>query len=235
MKIPPICVPIVGETHEIFLSNLREVMTLSHFIELRFDSLQDITIATQVKQLTSILHQIPRDMRFIFTCRPTSEGGKYILGEPERVALIEAFCSLYCANGYTNGYIDIELSTLAKYSFDMGNVPRIVSYHNFSKTPQIQAIYELIDKMKAHKPCIVKIATMVNSDEDIQCLYNLIITRHDPSLLVIGMGAKGRSTRIITPLLGAPWTYAASSYGGSAPGQLNIEEMQELYAHMLQK
>jgi len=230
MKMPPICIPVMGETISVFLSHLRDVMALSDFIELRFDSLRDVTSEKQVKILKTILSKITRDTRFIFTCRPRSEGGAYRLGEAERKVLIESFIEMYHAQGFTNGYIDIESSSLAKWSFELSDMPLIVSYHNYSKTPSTHEMIKLVVEMKKYHPRIVKIATMVNSEEDCHNLYRLQLSNLKVPMLVIGMGEKGKVTRVVSPLLGSPWVYASSQYGASAPGQYQFDEIRRIFS-----
>ena len=43
------------------------------------------------------------------------------------------------------------------------------------------------------------------------------------------MGAVGRMTRILGPLLGSYLTYAATPWGESASGQIQIEELKKVY------
>ena len=75
---------------------------------------------------------------------------------------------------------------------------------------------------------IAKIATQVNGPEDIR---NLLSLYHLPGRKVIlGMGPQGRITRVMGPYLGAEFTFASTGQGGeTAPGQLTVKQLSELY------
>ncbi len=78
---------------------------------------------------------------------------------------------------------------------------------------------------------IAKIACKVNSERDNARLLGLLDSGRD--VIVIGMGEKGRITRIVAPLLGSPFTYAAPARGReTADGQPDRETM-ERYLRML--
>jgi len=48
--------------------------------------------------------------------------------------------------------------------------------------------------------------------------------------VVIGMGEKGRITRVMAPFLGAEFTFASPESGGeTAPGQLSVNQLNELF------
>ena len=73
-------------------------------------------------------------------------------------------------------------------------------------------------------PQIIKIATMVFSDTDTDRLRKLY-DRPEP-IIAIGMGEKGKITRIRACEWGAPFTYAAPYPDElTAPGQLCYQEM----------
>jgi len=104
----------------------------------------------------------------------------------------------------------------------------IVSYHNFELTPNREALDQLMKRCFERGGSIAKIATMVNSPEDTR---NLLSLYDKPGRkVVIGMGSMGRITRIMAPYLGAEFTFASPGDGGeTAPGQLSLSQLNELY------
>jgi 3-dehydroquinate dehydratase-1 len=134
-------------------------------------------------------------------------------------------------------YIDIEYETYTTHQFVLP--PRtklVISAHIFTHTPPEVELQDLIGRMGDFDPAVIKIATMVKGEADLQHIYTLLKKhRHTPShpqLLLIGMGEQGRETRIQGPLLGCPWTYASTPFGSTAPGQLSLAEMQQIYTQM---
>ncbi len=222
----------MGETLEKFISNMKASLKISDFIEIRFDDIGVITPDNQVRILEKILHEIPRSKEFIFTCRPKAEGGNYCLEESDRAVLLDSFIGLFHANKFVKGYIDIEVSTLKKWTYKLYALKLIASYHNFENTQTINTLNEIITEMRAFNPSVMKIATKVNQMSELNNLYRLILDNQDVQTIAIGMGEMGKMSRVIAPLMGAPWTYASSPHGSSAPGQIDISELMNIYSRM---
>jgi 3-dehydroquinate dehydratase type I len=82
---------------------------------------------------------------------------------------------------------------------------------------------------------VLKIVTFARSWEDnlrILSLIPLAKTRRK-KMVAFCMGEKGKMSRIFAPCLGAPWTYASlRRERSSAPGQLTVTEMRELWGRL---
>ena len=64
-----------------------------------------------------------------------------------------------------------------------------------------------------------------NFEEDIKILEKIF----NKKIIVIGMGEKGKITRIVAPLLGSPFTYASLKEGKeTAEGQISVDRLKEL-------
>jgi 3-dehydroquinate dehydratase-1 len=74
---------------------------------------------------------------------------------------------------------------------------------------------------------IVKIATTVQNKADAARILSLY--EHYQSLVALGMGDEGKITRIASPLLGAPFTFAAPNTSKTASGQMTDVEMSTIY------
>jgi 3-dehydroquinate dehydratase I len=101
----------------------------------------------------------------------------------------------------------------------------IVSFHDFAKTPSLDELKTIATKAAKHGT-IVKISTMVKSNEDIATLEKLLGCALDVPLCVIGMGAFGTKTRVTFPAQGSCLTYGYLD-APSAPGQLSAEMLSE--------
>lgn len=102
----------------------------------------------------------------------------------------------------------------------------IRSYHNYEETPEnLEAI---LAELRQHPATYYKIATKAHTTSDALRLLNL----GGDDVLAMGMGEEGVCTRILAPLFGQPFVYAAlSDAEKTAPGQLTAQTLQELYHH----
>ena len=179
-------------------------------IELRLD-----LMAVDEASLHRFL-SLPVDV--IATCRPNGQ-----MTEKQRLALLNKCISLGAH------YVDVEIesgtefiATLKKTATEH-NCKLIVSYHNFEKTPNISELEQIIANCRAAQADIVKIACMVNDDQDILTIKSLYNTKHHP-IIALGMGEKGTITRIKACEWGAGFTYVAVDLeAATAPGQVGYE------------
>lgn len=219
MKNVRICTPVTGKTLSEFLFNLDKVQALSDLVELRVDYIENL----KLKDLEILKEKVYK--KAIFTFRKAREGGKSKIADKERVSFINKAIKL----GFD--YVDIEFSTLSDYFFKFEGPTKIIaSYQNYDRTIQFPTLCSLIDQIDLANVDIIKIATKVNEEEDNKTLLRLLVDRPTKkNLIVVGMGKKGILTRIVSPLIGGYLTYASTSFSHSAPGQINIAELRQIY------
>jgi len=200
-----ICVTFSKPTVEQFLLKHPEVK----MIELRLD-LMNIDEAQLIRFLS-----LPVDV--IATCRPTGQ-----LTEKQRLTLLHRCISLGAR------YIDVEIESGAKFistlrkSATEHNCKLIVSYHNFEKTPDLPELEQIAERCRAAQADIVKVACMVNDEQDILNIKSLYTKNHP--IIALGMGEKGVITRTKAYEWGAPFTFAAAAAdAATAPGQISFE------------
>jgi len=158
--------------------------------------------------------------KLIATCRP----GKY--SDPERARMLKAAISAGA------GYVDIEYECTPGFREEMVEFAHknecdvIISYHNYDCTPEIDVLENIMNSCFAMGADVAKIATMVNVNRDNSKILSLY---HAPGRLVsIGMGELGKISRIISPFLGAEFTYAsADDCDPTAPGQIKYSKLNE--------
>ncbi len=159
--------------------------------------------------------------KMIATCRP----GLYT--EPERADRLKAAIDAGC------GYVDLEvdascvfLDTMIPYAKAKG-CKVILSYHNEKETPDRETLELTVIECLACGADVVKLAAMVNTPQDAARL--LALYGHHERIIALGMGEKGRITRVASLALGAPFTYVApDGTTGTAPGQFTETEMRRL-------
>jgi 3-dehydroquinate dehydratase/shikimate dehydrogenase len=156
----------------------------------------------------------------VMTVRRRQDGGRWTKSEQDRLMLLR---SAIVAGA---DYVDIEAdvaSQIPRY----GTTKRIISYHDFSGTPE--NLKDLHAAMAEEDADIVKIATMATSFSDNLRMFDLIRNAKLPTIGIC-MGEIGTITRILANRFGAPFTYATYSTDKKmAPGQLNWKEMSDLY------
>lgn len=197
-----ICVSLAEKTAKAVCAAL----PLYAFAEVRLDAINSLT----ERAIKKIFAWHPR---LIATFRP----GR--VSEAKRIGLLTAGIEAGAA------YVDIELdakpASLRKIvsAARAGGCRLIISHHDRAGTPPRAVLEDIRKRGFKLGADIVKIACLSGGAADNARLMSLL---DYPKLIVaIGLGPAGSVTRIVAPLLGAPFTYAAPSAGKeTAPGQL---------------
>jgi 3-dehydroquinate dehydratase type I len=139
-------------------------------------------------------------------------------------------------------YVDIEIEAGTLYKKEIMQTARqqecqvILSYHNHENTPSKKQLETIIEQCFSQGADIAKIACRVHSEADsarILSLYDYPGQFHHGKITAIGMGEKGKITRLAALLLGAPFTYASQSTGReTAPGQLDKDTLEKILGLM---
>jgi 3-dehydroquinate dehydratase I len=205
-----ICVSLSGISYEECL----QAAARAEFAEVRIDLL-DLTD----EQFDSIFIT---KRNTIATCRP----GKY--NDAKRLELLKRAI----ANGA--GYVDIEYEATEAYRKELLSFAKehktiaILSYHNFDVTPSKADLEAIIVQSQQWGADRVKIATMAKGLEDNARILGLY--ENYQNLIAFCMGANGVITRVSAPFLGADFTFAAiNDKLATAPGQLTVEELKEIF------
>lgn len=213
-----VCLVVIGQTIHQFLTNLKAAQQKADLIELRVDFIKNISL----NHLDLIKAQTKKTA--IFTCRPQSVGGHFNKKEAFRLSLIKQADKL----GFD--FIDLELETLLTKSVNLTQSQLIISHHNFTTTLSFSKLKNILTQMDNFKPTIKKIATLVKSQQDVQTLMKLLIDKKpSENLIIIGMGQKGKTTRLVFPMIGSYLTYVSLNNSSSAPGQIDIKKIKLTY------
>jgi 3-dehydroquinate dehydratase-1 len=167
--------------------------------------------------------------RAVFTLRPEGQGGKFAGTEEERMKLLRKLAELRPM------LLDVELSTLqsndnlADY-LELASVPTLVSWHDFEKTPSKDELARIVTEMRLYGNYVKVVTTARSVDDSLRLLelYDGALGLHP---IIFAMGEAGVMTRVLAPLYGAPYTYAALEKA-VAPGQLTLEQMRLLYSRI---
>ena len=210
-----ICVSIGRGRHRHVIAEHRHLVDQgAKLVELRLDYINgDVNLRRLVAD---------RPCPVIVTCRRSVDGGKYGGTEEQRLLLLRTAI----AEGVE--YVDLE-SDIASSIPRFGQTKRIISLHDFRKTPDnLDDIHRQLCELD---PDMIKIATMGNHPRD--NLRMLQLTRGSKVPMVgLCMGDIGVPSRILAGKFGAPFSYATFHHERAlAPGQLSYEQMIEVYRY----
>ena len=165
--------------------------------------------------------------RLIVTNRRREEGGLFSGSEEERLRILREASQ-------QAEFVDVEWSTparLRKEFFRKVSCGTILSYHNISHTPSLETLMDIYTSMKRCGADIYKIVTMVREAKELLVLLNLLqlILDKGEKAVVFPMGRFAKVGRVLSLLLGSPFTYARPDGGmEGAPGQPTPSEILEL-------
>ena len=213
-----ICVAIGRSRHKHMMAEHRHLAEQgANMVELRLDY-----VASRVNIRRLLAERPEQDCKVIITCRRQEDGGKWSGTEETRILLLREAI----AEGVD--YVDLE-EDIANSIPRFGKTKRIISYHNFRKTPE--NLRELHEEMAQHDPDIIKLATMANDPHD---NLRMLETMQESEIPTVGMcmGDIGTPSRILSAKFGAPFTYATFHHERTlAPGQLSFKQMNEIYRY----
>lgn len=203
-----ICISIAEQTVEDCLKALKGV----ELAEIRMDrmKLSEDDVARIFAQPTKL----------IATCRPGMEDEK-------RKRLLEKAIESGAA------YVDIEVESREDYKKSLSKKAKekgcsvIISFHDYNRTPKKAELEHTVNWCLESGADLVKIACKVNSVQDSARLLGLLDS--DKKMVVVGMGEKGRITRVVATLLGSPFTFASlAGAKETAEGQIEAEKLKKM-------
>ena len=108
----------------------------------------------------------------------------------------------------------------------------LVSHHDFRGTHPLPELRRMLAGMSKAHPAGVKFALSCASRAELVELLAFAreVAAGRPQGGVFSMGGVGRSSRVLAPLLGCPFTYGYLTGGPVAPGQLSAAELAAFFA-----
>jgi 3-dehydroquinate dehydratase/shikimate dehydrogenase len=234
-NIGKLCIAIQAGSPEELVKRAAAALPDSRLLEFRLDSLPKPASALPAVKQFLAAH---RDATVIATCRRKQFGGQFAGPLKAELELLlqaaEAGCQivdleLESAEGATHKQMD-EL----RANLRAAGAALLVSFHDFSRTKDLEQIAERIE---AFQPDLVKIVSTAHSLTNNLAVLRLIEARSRSSEIVaIAMGEEGLLSRVLGPRAGAAFTFASVSEGletdsdqATGPGQLTARAMRDLY------
>jgi len=206
-----ICACVTATDTESAIAEMRAVARYADIIEIRLDYIH-------APSVRAIAAEKPKPL--IATNRPSREMGKFEGTEEERLALLRE------ADLAGFDYVDVEYDSLR--DFGRPRLARlIVSYHDFGETPaDLDEIYKQLLQTDAD---VIKLVTFANALEDNLRIFRLLKSARKPTIAFC-MGELGLISRVLSIKFGGFLTFGSLAEGReSAPGQITIRDMKELY------
>ena len=198
-------------------------------IEVRMDLMKPLTLESIIGRVGEIRNTTKRPL--LGTLRKQEDGGGWFQfdgSEKERYQIFEKTLPFLQA-------IDVEYNTVGRDEFAAlaraKDAKIIISYHNFSNTPDPESLERLLVSMSRTDSDILKIACYVHTENDYTVLLNALqryvsSENNAKPLTVIPMGPEGYSGRFMFPWVGSCITYGCVSEA-KAPSQPLVRELVE--------
>ena len=160
----------------------------------------------------------------ITTCRRQKAGGRY------RRDVYHQIVELFSSTLAEASWCDVELESVEFFGpaywrqHYLHRVPILVSFHDFKATPGNLRL--VVKRLWRFKPDAIKIATQCNSIRD--SLRVLALAKGKKNVIAVPMGEIGLPARVLALREGSALAYAAVGEK-TAPGQLTLDEMKNLY------
>jgi len=222
-SLPRICVALgLNSISELARCAEREYKDGSTFLEFRLDALSD---PAKGVEFVASFHRAHPEILLLATCRNKQHAGAFKGSVERQIAILRDSAQAGAAA------IDLEIES-AECAKPAAAALRefaslIVSYHNFESTPALEPVLRKLRRVPADA---YKLVTTARKPSDNLRLVQFARERRDFPLIAFTMSEQGTLTRILAPMLGCPFTYAApSDMEGTAPGQIPAPVMRSVY------
>lgn len=222
-----ICAVVAASTAKEFGALVRSALRETPTVELRLDWLANDT--EREKALDWLKTLASKNAVFLATCRRRAGGGE-LAGDAEReLYWLRKAKEAGCA------WCDLEIETLQEIpgkTVKSCGLPEkvLLSIHDFRRTPRLPAKLKVAARGGA---AAVKVAAMARKLSDSTRLLRL--ARGSQKVVAVPMGEIGLPARILALREGSALLYSPVA-AATAPGQVRLQELKELYrAHELTK
>lgn len=219
-----ICIPLKEKNIKKLKMNLKKAQKSADVIEIWLDHFKQLTD----RELRTLIKSASKPV--LAVARGKAEKGDFEGSEEERIHLLQR--AVLCGAKF----VDVGIQTAPKLILALKLVCRkastklIISSHDWgANMPSFRDMQKVVLSAKKLGADIVKIAVNIRNWADNIPLFELtkFARQKDIRIIAIGMGEKGKVSRIGCPLLGAEFTYIAlDERSKTAPGQLTLKEMQ---------
>lgn len=225
LRLPKVCVSIIGEEAEEIVDKAEEVIRENSFIEFRLDYLKNPAAA--LPRIKRLMDSKPHAIA-IATCRRTVAGGKFKGSVAAQVELLTKAAQSGCQ------LVDLELESAeamkpAEYeAFRSATSVLILSYHDYKATKKLEEAFQRMEKFPADFYKLVTTAT--NLHDNVVMMQFLQKTSDHHFMIGHCMGEQGIISRVLGVRAGSVFTFGAANRGEeTGPGQVTMRELRDVY------
>ena len=222
-SFPRICIALgLPDVASLLDHARREAEAGETFLEFRLDYLANP--ARGAEAIREFLERFP-DCILVATCRRHQNRGKFNGSIEEQLAVLD----VAVRHGVHAIDVEIETAEVAPERLNpfRGRVQVILSYHNFEATPPMDTVANRMLRIPADAYKIVTTARKPSDNVRVLAAAKAL-PKH--RLVVLAMGELGFPTRVLSPVFGGIYSYAAPIYtGGTAAGQVSARFLRHLY------
>jgi 3-dehydroquinate dehydratase/shikimate dehydrogenase len=207
-----IAVALNEPTTEHARAALRQAAHSADIVELRLDLMDELDLPRLLAE---------RPCPVIVTCRAVREGGRWRGSEAARLDMLREAIDLGAE------FVDVEADTIGQIR-DRGQSRLIASNHDFTAMPaDLPGLWRRLTETGAD---VVKLVGMAHDARDTVPVEQMLAAADRPTI-AIAMGTAGVATRVLA--LRHPsclLTFCAlESGGGTAPGQIGVADLLDVY------
>ena len=221
--LPRICIALgLPDVPSLLDHARREVAAGESFLEFRLDFLDKPRDGARA--IRAFMDDFP-DTVVMATCRRHQNHGRFNGSIEEALAILD----LAVQNGASAVDVEIETAEVAgdRLTQLRSRAAVIVSYHNFEATPVLDSIVNRVLRVSAD---VYKIVTTARKPSDNVRVLAAAKALTRQKVTVLAMGELGFPTRVLSPVFGGAYTYAAPMYAeGTAAGQVSARLLRNLY------
>jgi 3-dehydroquinate dehydratase/shikimate dehydrogenase len=221
--LPRICIALgLPDVPALLEHARREAAAGESFLEFRLDFLDNPCAGA--KAIGEFLEQFP-DCLILATCRRHQNHGKFNGSIEEQFALLD----MAVRHGASAIDVEIETAELApvRLSQFRGRAQVIISYHNYEATPPLDTV---VNRMLRVPADAYKVVTTARKPSDNARILSAAKSLPRHRMVVLAMGELGFPTRVLSPVFGGAFSYAAPIYAeGTAAGQVSAKYLRHLY------
>jgi 3-dehydroquinate dehydratase/shikimate dehydrogenase len=221
--LPKICIALgLPEVGKLLAHARSEYEGGERFFEFRLDYLAQPEAG--VKAIVDFLQAYP-DCTLLATCRRHQNHGRFNGSIEEQIRILNGAIDAGASA------VDVEIESAENVAADLDalrlRTTLILSYHNYSGTPALDALLRRMTRIQADA---YKIVTTARKPSDNARVLSLLKTNARRQLIVLAMGEIGFPTRVLSPAFGGVYSYAApNATEGTASGQVSAKLLRHLY------
>jgi 3-dehydroquinate dehydratase/shikimate dehydrogenase len=222
-SLPRICIALgLPDVPTLLEHARREAEAGETFLEFRLDFLNQP--AKGAAAIRGFLEQFP-EVIVLATCRRHQNRGRFNGSIEEQFAILD----LAVQSGAHAIDVEIESAETSHerlHQFN-GRAHVVVSYHNFEATPPLDPIVNRVTRVPADS---YKVVTTARKPSDNGRVLGAAKSSTRQRMIVLAMGELGFPTRVLSPVFGGVYTYAAPMLTqGTAAGQVSARALRHVY------